>query len=350
MTSPSNDISSLQTPPLQTTSNEHLVVPSATKLPEWLFPLKLIFRKIFLALMFILTILIAQGLTQKLSFSSQAATGTAHITIKPSDSSLSNEASYQLWGTMSEPTGFIRVTLTFDPTLLMLTQDPTIITENFTTIQITNTTEANNTGKITYIGGLDVSKRDMVMQNTFHILTLHLSPKPQISDAQTTIRIDASDSQIISTNVTSFTLTSEDARIVVNPSTPTVSPTAAPLQTITPSPVQEAGNPIITTTSIKNAIVGQYYATKITAFDKTQNSNISLSALRAPKGISLKNCTKTTLTNGTEVSCILTGKPAHTGSYNIKFVATNTSESTAKNFTMEVMTLLNFIQWFFKIQ
>lgn len=340
--------------PLPTTNPSeetgHIIVSSTTNpVIKWFIELqrKINFYRILLVVIFISTIFIAQGITERLSLRPQATLGTGLLSIKPSESTITAEMPYQLWMTVDQPTGFVRATITFNPEHIMLSQAPIIEENGLSLIKITSLEEANTTGTLSYTGGLDLPHRQNPVNGTFHVLTLYVRPKTTATNISTAINIDLSASQAVTPGVAALSLTSQGASLAVNPSAPPPSVSITP--TIPSTPPNDS-DPTIVTTTLKMGVVNQYYATKISATNPG-NTSLKISASSLPKGVKLTSCTTATSTGPdtpTETSCVLTGKPQRTGVYYPNIVATSASGKTVtKTIKLEVMTLFNFIRWFF---
>lgn len=112
---------------------------------------------------------------------------------------------------------FSRVVLTFDPGVLALSQEVQTSTLFKTVVQKTSMQEANTTGRVTIVLGLDPGNRTTPPTALFELLELTLASKTTQPNVATYLNFDASDMQIVDMQTTSLNFSGENATIVLNP-------------------------------------------------------------------------------------------------------------------------------------
>ena len=138
--------------------------------------------------------------------------------------------------------GFVHVEMTFDPTLVNLTDEVT--TTNFlkTIVQKTSIVNANTTGRIILV--LALSPEDVASPPTglFELANLPFGSVTSQENVQATLTIDSPTVQVVDMSETNLSFTTNLATFNLNPTltpTPTQSPTSTPTQfpSETPTPI-----------------------------------------------------------------------------------------------------------------
>lgn len=163
-----------------------------------------------------------------------AASGTAQLFFEQNSLSLSPTGNANLWVTVDKPLGFVRAELSFDPSLIKLTQEIFLASPQLNRIiKITSMSEANSTGKISIILGLDPASLSSAVSGSFKLATLNLTTKVNTQNATTSIQMIDNNLQLVDTGATVFTVTSTPVNLTLNP---VASPSPTPTSTVTPTP------------------------------------------------------------------------------------------------------------------
>lgn len=187
------------------------------------------------------------------SLFTKAANGSANISVLPSSVTMPPERVFQVWITPQLNVGdsgvaFVRVSLTFDPSKINLIQDPVLATPGFNKIQSTSLTQANSTGILVFVAGLDPEQRALAPRTAFQFLNIQFRTNTPTS-VTTLIGVNTTDSQIADLGISVLSLTANGSTISLNPveatptpiiptatRTPTVPPTRTPTPTIILTP------------------------------------------------------------------------------------------------------------------
>lgn len=100
---------------------------------------------------------------------------------------------------------------------------------------------------------------------------------------------------------------------------------------IPPSPSPETNRnwpPVITTTSLPTATLGQYYAANIVAQDNDADEILTLEPDDLPRGINTFSCVTSPGSPPTTETCQIFGKPTRPGSYEVNFTVTDSKGTT----------------------
>lgn len=200
------------------------------------------------------TILVSQNIYNPLTLFTKAVAGNATVEILPGSSVLPPEKAYTLWVTTDQKASFIRVIVNFDRNKLNVTQEPELVLTGFNKIIWTSMAEANQTGSLTFVAGLDPSQSNNAPMGAMRFASINFNAKQPLLNSNSTITIYSQDSQVVnidtslmaiaakSTNVSiisgnSTTLPSPTARATSSPlATATSNPTASP--TTSPNPTE----------------------------------------------------------------------------------------------------------------
>lgn len=108
-----------------------------------------------------------------------------------------------------------------------------------------------------------------------------------------------------------------------------IAPVPTPTPTPTPTPIQNQA-PIITTTSLPNAIIKTKYTATINATDANKDT-MSMTVTNLPKGMSKGPCTQTTNADGIRsLTCTIQGTTLSAGTYTINVTVTDQRGAVAK--------------------
>ena len=183
-----------------------------------------------------------------------AAAGNAQLYFEPATLSLPASSLVNVWVTTDKPMAFVRAEFTFDPALLKLTQEITLANPALKRVKTLSTmAEANASGKVVIIAGLDPTTLSAAPTGSFKLATLSFSPKVTTSNLETNLAMIAGNLQLVDTTATPFNLTNSPARLTLNPApSPTPTPTAVPTPTPTPDPNADLTAPSVSITSPAN--------------------------------------------------------------------------------------------------
>lgn len=282
------------------------------------------------------------------SLNAGAANGNAEIFLEPSVVTIPPDGLVHLWVTTDKQLGFVAIDLTFDPTLIKLAQEitlPTLTLER--SLKVTTMAQANTTGKISVVLGIDPTGLETAPTGSFPIANLKFSKNTTISNKVATLSVDPASSQLVDLGAIPFNLTFKNASFTINPvdspiatpiasvtptivptPTPTKTPVASPITSIKPTSTPVSGNidfigPSLTLTSGKNWL--SYYVTA-KASDKSGVSQIVMTK----SGVVVKTCTNKT-------SC--TYKPSSKLARPYDIVVTSTDKSSAHNLSTATVTI-----------
>lgn len=247
-----------------------------------------------------------------------AASGKVDLFFAPDSSSLkfADSQTIQLWATVDKPLAFINISLRYDPSLLQLTQLPTLTTTQFTKIiKQSSLTDANNTGVFTLALGLDPTQRVSAPTGTLNLATIKIKPLSTTPNQIAEIIYDTK-SQVVDASAIPMTITTRSYKVTLNPTlaspslTPSPSPTPTPIASAIPSNLP----PTVAATTIRS---WGRSGVKATATDQ---SGISLIQFQSGSTI-LKKCANT-------YTC--TYYPARTTKRPFTFTISATDRSTDK--------------------
>jgi len=171
------------------------------------------------------------------AYDTKASANTAQIAIQPAQASATPDTALQLWTTTSAPTGFIQVEIAFTPAVLKLSSDIILTNTDFTRIiKQTPYAEANTTGKIVLVLGLDPAKRTTPPQGTMQIATLPFTAVLPAVIPTTQVTVSGSGSTIVSMDTTLMGITATGSTISLPIPTPTPTNSPTPTPTLLPTP------------------------------------------------------------------------------------------------------------------
>ena len=114
---------------------------------------------------------------------------------------------------------FARIVMTFDPTKLSLSQELQTTGLLKTSVAKTSMQEANNTGRIVIVLGLDPGDRNSPPTALFELAQLTFSSKTTQSNQTTYLNFDNPDMQMVDIQAANLSISGENTSIVLNPST-----------------------------------------------------------------------------------------------------------------------------------
>ncbi len=136
------------------------------------------------------------------------------------------------------PLGFVRSEFTFDATKIKLNQEITTTTAFNRKISVTSMAQANSSGRVSIVLGLDPNDRNNPPTTLFELASLSFVPNTTSTNQSTTLSFVQANMQVVETNYVNLTFAVSNSTILVNPtstSTPTRIVTATPRPINTPT-------------------------------------------------------------------------------------------------------------------
>lgn len=173
-----------------------------------------------------------------------AAAGNAKLYFEPSSLTLPPNSLVNVWITTDKPMAFARTEFTFDPTLLRLTQEISLTTPTLSrVITLSTMAEANASGKVVIVVGLDPATLSAAPTDNFKLATLSFAPKVTTSNLATTLSMINGNLQLVDNTATPFIIQTTPATLTLNPP---ASPSPTPLaSTATPTPTPDPNADLI---------------------------------------------------------------------------------------------------------
>lgn len=230
--------------------------PWYQKLREWR-PTKKTWQVLEIAfLVLVLIIFLAYGeIRKRQSNVSKAASAPASLFMKPTEAVMPPEARLEIWTDTAKSLGFARVIVKFDPALVKMVQDVAVTGPLTRVVQLTPFAEANASGVMTLVLGLDPAQLAAAPSGTFKLAEIRLTTSSLLT-ATTTVGFDSANMQLVATDTSVFTISgAASANVSLNPvasPSPAVNPSASPV----PSPVtNDTSAPVVSFNSPTNGEV-----------------------------------------------------------------------------------------------
>lgn len=172
---------------------------------------------------------------------SKAAVGSAVISLLPANANLPPAKTFSLWVNTDQNIAFIRVAVNFDSSKLVLTTDPVLTKAGFNKISTTPLNEANLSGVLILVAGLDTSLVNAAPSGTFELATLTFNSK-NTQNSTTNIGINTAGSQAVSVGASEITVNGNGATVILNtavlpsPTAPVLTPRPTAIATVRPTP------------------------------------------------------------------------------------------------------------------
>ena len=193
------------------------------------------FKYLLLAIPIIATFFIFKEVQRRQSISTGASAHQASLNFQVDSSSLPPESSFDVWVNSDSIISFSDIQITFDPNVVRLTSEVSPYSSLARVIKVTPMSEANTTGRISIVLGLDPSQLSSPPSGAFRIAKLNLNTKTANS-LTTTVSFGNANIQIVSNDQSVFDLTTTGLTLTLNP-TPTPIPTIVPTPTTVPTTV-----------------------------------------------------------------------------------------------------------------
>lgn len=182
----------------------------------------------------------------------RAGTDSANLFTQPQDLSLPSVLDMQIWVTVKNPVGFVATEITFDKSVVKISNDIDISPSPLKKIiNITSANDANNSGKITIALGLEPNDISSPANGTFRIANIKLEPNSDLKNLSSKFSFIQQNTQVVGMDESAHTITATNADIKVNESS---EQTASPIATVTDaaSPVSTAQNDAQATINTSN--------------------------------------------------------------------------------------------------
>lgn len=189
--------------------------------------LKSVLKIFIFAVPIIVTILLAKELQSRQSINSSASISQANIFFQVNEALLPPETDFLLLVNTDSAVGFIKAEINFDPSLIKLTKSIDLSASPLKkVIKITSLEEANSTGKIEIVVGLEPSSLISAPLGNMQIASLSFTPNTQLVGAVTNLNISTLNSQVVGIDSSQFSIVSSNATLTLNSvsSTPSPSP------------------------------------------------------------------------------------------------------------------------------
>ncbi len=190
------------------------------------------FKYLLLALPIIATFFIFKEVQKQQSLKSRASVHQASLYFQVPSWSIPPGSSFDVWADTDSQTSFVDTEISFDPNIIELTDEITTYPSLGRVIKVTSMNDANSTGKISIVLGLNPSQ-STPPSGTFQIASLPLNTKTA-SSLSTKVSFDNAKSQLVASDQTQFTTSVTDLTLNLN-STPTPLPSTSPVPTISPT-------------------------------------------------------------------------------------------------------------------
>lgn len=182
----------------------------------------------------IVTLYLVNKVYEKQTLNSEAGVGQASLFFQTNSLILPPDADLTVVTNSGGPVGFAKVELSFDPSVVKLVSEiDTSVSPLKKVVKISTMAEANSTGKITVVLGLDPSSLANPPSGSLQLAKFRISSNTLSSNISSSIIFSTTNSQIVNLDQTFFTLTATNLSVLVNPvATSTPNPTTQ--ATITP--------------------------------------------------------------------------------------------------------------------
>lgn len=173
------------------------------------------------------------------NFRSNATLGQSDFFFTPATSTLTNTtpAEIKVFTTTTNPVAFIKTEITFDHNLIQLVEDPILTSTSFSRrIRWTSAAQANSTGKISLVVGMDPTNRDSAPSGSFEIAKLKFIAKSSTSGSLT-LSFDVNNMQAVTSSSQETAKSARTSTLTLNPASPVPSPI------VSPSPTQSSPSP-----------------------------------------------------------------------------------------------------------
>ena len=305
---------------------------------------KVDFKYLILAIPIIVAFLIARVVENRQNLGLQAGIHQASLSFQLASWTLPPQSTFGVWVDSDTSIGFADVELTFDPKIVKLTQEIEITSSLTRKIRVTSMSEANSTGKVSIIVGLDPSKVSTPPSGAFQIANITFGVNTTSENVTSSINYDTSSMQMTAIDESAVNLMAAGLDLIINPAatiaptsipttTPTVKPTATatpttkPTTTATPT-IKPTTAPTATAKPTSTPTVKPTATPTITPTTTPQTGEINVSGLISDSYNNVLSRTKISLTNSSRRTVATTTSDIY-GYYSLQAPSTGTYTITA---------------------
>jgi hypothetical protein len=221
-------------------SGDNFFKKTYTRIKEFTKNHSVDFKYLLYAIPIIAIFLIARAVQNHQSLSPKAAIHTASASFQVSQWSLPPTSTFGVWLNTDSPAAFANIKIAFDPKLVKLTSEINVTGPLTRIVKVSTMAEANSSGNISIVLGLDPTKISTPPSGAFQIANLTFDINTTNQNVSMAITFDASQTQLVAIDQSVFAFTATNLNLVLNPTatpspviTPTTAPTVAPSQTPT---------------------------------------------------------------------------------------------------------------------
>jgi hypothetical protein len=291
-----------------------------TKSSEFLKNHKVDIKYLLLAIPIIAIFFLVREVQYRQSLKTGAGLHQASVAFQLQDWTLPPENAFDVWVNSDSPVSFINVNISFDPKLVKLTHEIATTGKLTRIVKITSMADANSTGAISIVLGLDPSMATSSPSGAFQVASLTFNANTTEQNIATTINFNSSQMQIVASDQSVFQLTTTNLNLILNP---TATPTPFPVTPPQTPPPSENVPPVVTITSPTD---GSTVPAKGSMSIKVGASDASGIATIT---IAIDGTTNKTCTGATSCQFNIAVTKLSTGSHTI--TATATDKSANKN-------------------
>jgi hypothetical protein len=279
--------------------------------------------------------LLVKAVQYRQSLNSRAGIHQASVAFQLQNWNLPPENPFEVWINSDSPVSFANISISFNPALVKLTHEIALSGRLAKIIKVTTMSEANSTGVVSIVVGLDPTMVNSPPVGAFQVATLIFNANTQNPNITAMVNFNSSQMQIVASDQSAFQLTIANLNLVLNP---TATPSPSPIPTLSPTPIPTpTRTPSTTPTPTQNDIIpplvnitapvdGLVVPTKGSLSIRTTASDASGIATII---ISLDGKTSKTCTGATSCQTNLAVNKLSAGSHTI--TATATDKSINKN-------------------
>lgn len=194
-------------------------------------------RYILYAVPVIAVFIVAALIQSNQIIGTQASTHQATLSFQLTDWQVPPESTFGVWVNSDSPVAFSDTELSFNPKLVKMTQEVSFTDKLTRKIKVTSMSEANTTGKISIVVGLDPANIASPPSGAFEIANVAFDANTSMQNATSSVNFETTGMQMVSTDQSVFSLTATGLNLTVNP-IPTPSPSGTPSATPTPTPTE----------------------------------------------------------------------------------------------------------------
>lgn len=196
-------------------------------------------RYLLLAIPIIVAFLIARVAENRQSLGLQAEAHQASLSFQLASWTLPPQSTFGVWVNSDTPIGFADIELSFDPKVVKLTQEIEIVNSLTRKIKVTSMNEANSTGRVSVIVGLDPNKVSTPPSGAFQIANITFGVNTTTENVTSSINYDTASMQMVAMDNSVVNLIAAGLDLTVNPAattTPTATAIPTPTATVKPTP------------------------------------------------------------------------------------------------------------------